>query len=160
MGFYITLQKVKMKVVVNKCYGGFGLSIEALKELVKRKADCIECTTPKEYYGGNGQYVHSKEWEKRWLKDFEDYEDIGDGMKADKKRGYNIYKDGVLYHLQSLYDDSIRSDKDLVEVVEMLGDAANSWAAKLTVVEIPEGIEWELDEYDGIETIREKHRSW
>lgn len=27
-------------------------------------------------------------------------------------------------------------------------------------VEIPDGIEWELDEYDGLESVHECHRSW
>jgi hypothetical protein len=44
--------------------------------------------------------------------------------------------------------------------VEDLGDKASNWAAKLEVVEIPDGVEWEIDEYDGIETVDEKHRSW
>lgn len=53
-----------------------------------------------------------------------------------------------------------RTDPKLVECVEALGDEANGWAAELKVVEIPDGIEWVLDDYDGIETIHEKHRSW
>ena len=32
--------------------------------------------------------------------------------------------------------------------------------AELAIVEIPDGIEWEIDDYDGIETIAETHRTW
>jgi hypothetical protein len=44
--------------------------------------------------------------------------------------------------------------------VETLGSAANGWAAELKVVEIPDGIEWYVDDYDGLEVVNEKHRSW
>ena len=30
----------------------------------------------------------------------------------------------------------------------------------LKIVEIPDDVEWEIDDYDGIETIHEVHRSW
>jgi hypothetical protein len=52
----------------------------------------------------------------------------------------------------------------LVKVVEELGGGHRTGAsgrfANLKVVEIPDGIEYEIDEYDGFETIREKHRTW
>jgi hypothetical protein len=28
------------------------------------------------------------------------------------------------------------------------------------VVEIPDGIEWSIQEYDGLEWVAEKHRTW
>jgi len=48
----------------------------------------------------------------------------------------------------------------LVEVVEELG--SKSWGdyAELKIVEIPEDVEWEIIEYDGIEYIAEQHRKW
>lgn len=51
-------------------------------------------------------------------------------------------------------DDLDRNDPDLVKVVETLGkDASGKWAA-LCVVEIPDNAtDWELDEYDGAESI-------
>ena len=48
----------------------------------------------------------------------------------------------------------------LVDVVERLGKKANGESAELKVVEIPDGVEYEIDEYDGVESIHEKHRSW
>lgn len=92
-----------MKIVVNKCFGGFCLSKAAY-----------------EYLG--------LEWD-------------GYGFKYDD------------------YDK--RADPKLVECVERLGeDVASGRYANLKVVEIPDGIEYEISNYDGMETIHEVHRSW
>ena len=56
--------------------------------------------------------------------------------------------------------DIPRNDKDLVEVVESLGNLANGSYSSLRVVEIPDGVEWQVEEYDGSEWIAEKHRTW
>ena len=61
--------------------------------------------------------------------------------------------------LHFLYD--IPRDHPLfVEVVEELGSKCWGDHAELKVVEIPEDVEWEIIEYDGIEYIAEKHRKW
>ena len=91
-----------MKVVINKCYGGFELSQKAYKEL-------------------------GLEW-------------------GDYGSAYN--------------DSSMRSNEDLVRVVEKLGSKANGCLANLKVVEIPDDIEWEIEERDGLEWVAEKHRTW
>jgi hypothetical protein len=90
-----------MKVVINTCYGGFGLSDEAMQEYKKRKG----LTTV------------------------------------------------FLWKIE-------RNDPDLVEIVEEMGDAAADLFAELKVVDIPDGIEWEIQEYDGREWISETHRTW
>jgi len=56
--------------------------------------------------------------------------------------------------------DIKRSDSDLVAVVESLGEKANGFAASLKVVEIPEDVDWYIEEYDGNEWVAEKHRTW
>lgn len=56
--------------------------------------------------------------------------------------------------------DLNREDPLLIKVVEMLGDKANGRHAKLKIVEIPDGVEYEIDEYDGIESVHEIHRVW
>jgi len=57
--------------------------------------------------------------------------------------------------------DVERNDPDLVAAVETLGAKAASGAyAELKVVDIPDGIEYEIAEYDGTEHIAEKHRTW
>lgn len=56
--------------------------------------------------------------------------------------------------------DIPRDDPALIRVVEELGKAASGRFAELKVVEIPDDVEWEIDEYDGSEQIAEKHRTW
>lgn len=56
--------------------------------------------------------------------------------------------------------DIPRNDSDLIAVVRKFGEAANCRYSKLKIVEIPDGVDWEIGEYDGLETVEEKHRSW
>ncbi len=89
-----------MKVVINKCYGGFSLSKEGVKFM-------------------------GLEWD-----------------------GYG--------HCSELS----RENPKLVECVEKLGEKANGRLARLVVVKIPDGIEYTIKEYDGMEHIAEKHETW
>jgi len=56
--------------------------------------------------------------------------------------------------------DIDRSDPHLVQAVEELGVRANGVHADLAIVEIPDGVQWEIAEYDGMEHVAEKHRRW
>ena len=81
------------KVVINVCYGGFGLSEEAIDRFLELKG-------------------------------------------------------------QSLNFDTIeRDDPILVQVVEELGSNSFDLGTKLTVVEVPAGQLYRIDEYDGFESI-------
>lgn len=53
-----------------------------------------------------------------------------------------------------------RDDKHLVEVVEELGEKANGPFANLDIKEIPDGAEFEIDEYDGYESVVPPRQSW
>jgi len=53
-----------------------------------------------------------------------------------------------------------RDDPYLVKVVRDLGMAANGAYANLKIVEVPGGVDWEIEEYDGNEHVAEKHRVW
>lgn len=56
--------------------------------------------------------------------------------------------------------DIPRDDVQLVAVVEEMKDEANGMCAQLEIVEIPDDVKWEIDEYDGSEHIAEVHRTW
>lgn len=58
------------------------------------------------------------------------------------------------------YRDIDRDDKTLVQVVELLGEAAWGDYANLKVVDIPRGVTWHISEYDGKEQVAENHRVW
>lgn len=74
----------------------------------------------------------------------------------DYKRDYFTTKTG-----EEIYDvDLKRDDPILIQVIEQLGDKANGMHASLKIVEIPEEIEWIIQEYDGVEHVAEKHRTW
>ena len=54
-----------------------------------------------------------------------------------------------------------RSNPRLIAAIEKLGEKESSGnLAKIKVVDVPDDIEWSIDDYDGFETVEEKHRSW
>jgi hypothetical protein len=118
-----------MKVAINTCFGGFGLSEPAFEKLLERKGIAFE----------------KEEGESRFI-------------------GPSYYKEGMCgddegYLAQyEFYAD--RSDPDLIAVIEEMGVAANSWAADITIVEIPDDVKWYVHEYDGLEHVAEEHRTW
>jgi len=112
-----------MKIVLNKCYGGFGLSTEAGDYLIEKKGwkigELIELRDDSE----------QEIWGKYWFP-----------------------KDDTI---------DFRTNPDVVEAVEVLGSEKASGAfSKLGVIEIPDDIGFSIEEYDGIEWIAEKHRTW
>lgn len=51
-----------------------------------------------------------------------------------------------------------RDDEILVELVESRN--AFGWCSDLKVVEIPDDVIWQIEDYDGQEWVAEKHRTW
>lgn len=58
------------------------------------------------------------------------------------------------------YHNEHRDDPMLVEVVETLGKKANGLCANLKVVDVPDGVQFTIQEYDGMEWVAEVHRTW
>lgn len=53
-----------------------------------------------------------------------------------------------------------RTSPFLISAVEQLGDKANGSCARLKIIEIPDGIDYCIEDYDGYESVHENHRSW
>jgi len=54
----------------------------------------------------------------------------------------------------------LRNDPKLIKIVEESGQKAGGPLSSLKVVEIPDGVNWVLEEYDGAEWVAEAHRTW
>ena len=54
--------------------------------------------------------------------------------------------------------DPDRTDPILVQVVQELGAAASS--STLHVVDVPDDVDWIIQDCDGIEWVAERHRTW
>ena len=138
-----------MKVVINKCHGGFGLSFAAVMEIAKLKGyPCFmyERVSPgsKTYRKIDGQKNTNEIFFPLGI-------DLGDVCT---EKALN-----EATHLPISYNID-RYDPDLVEVVERMGKAANGPHAELGVVEVPDDVDWEIDDYDGSEWVAERHRTW
>jgi len=118
------------KIVINSCYGGFGLSEKAVLRYAELKGMKLY-TFDRDPDGSDPSYSTSQNEE-------------------DQKKDEYYFSPG----------DIPRDDPKLVQVVEELEEEANGRCAELEIVEIPKGVKWIISQYDGIETIEEEHRSW
>ena len=143
-----------MKVVINECYGGFGLSKEACQRYFDLKGPQVWIEEDKRFSALDMFTV--------WLVSPEERLEIKEGeayhkMSRDERIDYN-WK----YSQQTWYRDNnlTRNDPILVQVVEEMGDKAWGRYAKLAIVEIPDDVQWIIEENDGMEWVAEKHRTW
>ena len=56
--------------------------------------------------------------------------------------------------------DIPRDDPLLIQIVEQLGTQSHGDFAELKIVEIPDDVNWFINEYDGREWVAERHRTW
>lgn len=62
--------------------------------------------------------------------------------------------------MDSFCRDISRDDKQLIEVLERIKSKGDPRFGPLKIVEIPDDVEWVIEEYDGAEWVAEKHRTW
>lgn len=140
-----------MKIVINSCFGGFRLSEKAVEAIMNKKGfNCFKYRQTKySLRDGNNEYVKCEAYPKRpFLTTYYCTRDLGDVV--------NNLPDEAIFEEYFLE----RNDADLVSAVEELGYQADARFSRLKVVEIPDNVEWEIHNYDGLESIHEKHRSW
>ena len=79
----------------------------------------------------------------------------------DKKWDGYGYLDNEDFGIKSDNYNAWRSNPKLISAIEKIGvKKASGSLAKIEVVEIPDGILWEIEEYDGMEHVAECHRTW
>jgi hypothetical protein len=101
-----------MKVLINDCYGGYGISLEAEQLYLQKKGISYELLEEK--FGVGKYLINGKET-----------------------------------YLQLRRDDQV-----LIEVFEEIGsERASGIHAELSISEIPDGADYSMHEYDGIEHI-------
>jgi hypothetical protein len=95
-----------MKIVINRCFGGFSLS---------QRAEALFCRIEK--------------------------------VKPNDEEYFSDH-------------DIPRDNPTLIKIVEKLGENAGGTYADLKIVEVPDGTNWYIQEYDGMEHVAERHRTW
>ena len=128
------------KVVINKCYGGFGLSEKA----TMRYAELKGIKLYSENVGGFTRY---------YLCEPEKFHKL---VEEARKTGIHR-KSNEMYFDE---DDIKRDDPILIQVVEEFGEEANGNYAELKIFEIPSDLDYEITNYDGVESIRGRHIVW
>lgn len=132
------------KVVYNACFGGFGLSREAIQRYWEIKGQQIWIEDDKEYpsLGLFTVWLVSPE-ECLEVKSSEEF----DAMTKEEKIAYNKARSAQIW-----YDYGVdRHDPALVQVVEELGNKANGDYAELRIAEVSGP--YRIDEYDGNESV-------
>jgi hypothetical protein len=118
-----------MKVAINRCFGGFGISDEAFEKLLNRKGIEFDKVEKESSFLGATYY----------------------------QAGHAGNDD---YYISNYEHCENRADPDLIAVIEEMGEKANSWAADIAIIEIPDDVKWHIHEYDGLEHVAEDHRTW
>lgn len=141
-----------MKVILNKCYGGFQVSDEGYQLYAKKKGLNLYRYNIEIINGGKGIYKKVEKVDKKnYWKIYYFTKDMGDNIEISDE-------DYTKYSLYLNYE--YREDKALIETIEELGQNASGSCGNLKVVEIPDNLNYVIDEYDGIETLHEKVKVW
>lgn len=121
------------KIVYNACYGGFGLSHEAVMRYAEIKGITL--------------YVNEDTFARSYfLCPVEEYERI---IAEDDTDEFDRLNE-LYFSVRNIE----RTDPILVEVVEELGEAASDRFAELCIYNVSPGTLYRIDEYDGMETVR------
>jgi hypothetical protein len=137
------------KVVVNSCWGGFGISKAGMLRYAQLKGITLYpepnqfqmmtyYTVPAEQ---RVQPLSPEQWQ---------------AATTEQRMANND-----AYSKQTIHCSDIpRDDPALVQVVEELGDAAADQYAELRIAPVPDDVKWTIEEYDGKEWVAEVHRTW
>lgn len=133
------------RIAINRCFGGFGISDAAFERYLDLKN--ITWYKSESEFGTSNYYTVP----------VEEYNAL-EKLCAARPVGPDRYKELNGLYL-SQYDIE-RDDTILIQVIEEMGTESWGFAAELKIVEVPDDVQWEIDEYDGLESISEVHRRW
>jgi hypothetical protein len=147
------------KVVINDCFGGFGLSDAAYEKLAEWGIPVRKYIAQKRDEQ-TGRYLPEPANDGEVIFDRELTGPGEDGFSAIYHRYKGAGRGVTPRYWDNWLDRHNRSHPLLVRLVEEMGEAANGDYAELKIVEVPDDAEWEIEEYDGNEHVAEKHRTW
>ena len=151
-----------IRVAICGNHGGFGLSGTAILHLIDKGSELIKYTTFVDY----GFDVDDERFNVNppsFLRDNYYVTWYNEVLDMEKKLVVEvavptINKSGDCDQI------ALRTHPDIIEVIELLGPAANTRYCRLKIVDIPdEDVTLdmlEIGEYDGAEWVRQKHRTW
>ena len=81
------------------------------------------------------------------------------GIKWD---GYGHLDDKDFGIIESNNYYAYRADPRLIKAIEEIGvdDSAGDVHASIEIVEIPDDVDWDIEDYDGLETVYDRKRRW
>lgn len=149
-----------MEIVINKCFGGFGLSTLAISKLLERKGIKSYCykQIKFEFSDGKDEFIKVAPTKNSSMCEYILLKDYGDSINGLPWEDKTESSECVEKYFSSY--DTDRTDPDLIAIVKELGTDASSSCSSLGIVNIPDHIKWEISDYDGLESVEEKHRSW
>lgn len=149
-----------MEVVINTRYGGFGLSHKAVMRYAELKGLKLYPWVHDIYrkvYGGKASVDNPQCLVLYTTVPQEEYEEV---LEKDKLKPVAPGRFTQSNELHFSPTDIQRNDKALIQIIREMGAEANAQCSELTIIDIPDGVEWEIEEYDGMEWVAEKHRTW
>ena len=142
-----------MKVAINTKYGGFCLSARLTRRL------CELRNIPCHFFSDEGEVGSMDEQDVYRPISIDELDGVPHGywLAATVANPSDIkYGDNTI----DCYGDICRHDPFLIQAIEELGEAANTEVCRMKIVDIPDGVEYIIQEDAGIEWIAEKHRTW
>ncbi len=140
-----------MKIVINSKHGGFQLSDEAILRYAELKGLKVWVEQDAKFKSLTHHWTVPPEERMSFPENA-----VWAALPMDERQALN-----KKYGSQQIYErDMDRDDPILVQVVEELGDRCRTQVSSPKVVEIPNDVEWTIEEYDGLEWVAEVHRTW
>lgn len=145
-----------MKIILNKAFGGFGLSHVAKINLLESKGLEVypyhvkeECRN--DFYSDITLTKIDKYYRSEHV--FERIVYLKKPLENNvvKLKFEEFYSDAFEEEEYSFDNDELRIDKDAIAIVEQLGLLASDQFSRLEIFEIPDGSEYKIDDYDGLE---------